>query len=108
MKIPSILTVKPEMCNNSHGFREPHIPATSCRSTKTEKVAHWWQIGSAIAMLAAGTLLSVAGFCVPPIGEISESVLWFFGQCLLYAGSILGVGAYVNCKLHEMQHRMNC
>lgn len=58
-------------------------------------------------MLAAGTLLSIAGFCVPPIGEISESVLWFFGQCLLYAGSILGVGAYVNCKLHEMQHRLN-
>lgn len=108
MKIPSILTVKPEMCNNSHDSREPHVAASSVRPTKTEKVAHRWQIGSAIAMLAAGTLLSVAGFCVPPIGEISESVLWFFGQCLLYAGSILGVGAYVNCKLHEMQHRMSC
>jgi hypothetical protein len=28
------------------------------------------------------------GFVVPPTGEISDSVLLFFAQCLIYAGSI--------------------
>ena len=37
---------------------------------------------SAIGMLAAGVGLSTAGFCVEPVGEISDSVLWFFAQCL--------------------------
>ena len=48
---------------------------------------------SAIGMLAAGVGLSTAGFCVEPVGEISDSVLWFFAQCLLYAGAALGVTA---------------
>jgi len=60
------------------------------------------QAGTAIAMLAAGTALSAAGFIVPPLGEISDSVLWLFAQCLLYAGSIFGVSSYVNGKIKEM------
>ena len=31
---------------------------------------------SAVAMLASGVGLSVAGFIAPPFGEISDSVLW--------------------------------
>lgn len=60
---------------------------------------------SAVAMLAAGVALSVAGFLVPPVGEISDSVLWFFAQCLLYAGSIFGVTAYVDARLSRLLHR---
>ena len=45
-----------------------------------------YQVYSALAMLLAGVALSVAGFLVPPVGEISDSVLWFFAQCLIYAG----------------------
>lgn len=98
---PSPLTIPPqsEQKNSlTHGVTT---------SSKKEKERNHWQTGSAISMLIVGTLLSVAGFCVPPVGEISESVLWFFGQCLLYAGSILGVGAYVDRKFHEMRHRLN-
>ncbi len=61
-----------------------------------------FQVGSAVGMLAAGVALSVAGFLAPPLGEISDSVLWFFAQCLLYAGSIFGVSAYVQAKLWEL------
>lgn len=53
---------------------------------------------TAVAMLAAGTTLTYLGFYTPPVGEVSRSVLWFFSQCLLYAGSIFGVGAYVRGK----------
>jgi hypothetical protein len=56
---------------------------------------------SAIGMLAAGVGLSTAGFCVEPVGEISDSVLWFFAQCLLYAGAALGIDVFVEHKINE-------
>ena len=48
---------------------------------------------SAMAMLTVGTLLVMVGFWCPPRGTIHESVLWFFGQCLVYTGSVLGVAS---------------
>lgn len=63
------------------------------------------QIYSAIGMLLAGVALSVAGFIVPPVGEIHDSVLWFFAQCLIYAGSIFGVGIYVNSKFDHLTEK---
>ena len=47
------------------------------------------QIYTAVGMLMSGVGLSVAGFIVEPTGQIHESVLWFFAQCLMYAGSWL-------------------
>ena len=59
------------------------------------------QIWSAIAMLAFGCSLTVAGFIVPPLGVISDSVLLVLAQCFIYAGSALGIDYYVNMKLKE-------
>lgn len=64
------------------------------------------QIYSAIGMLMAGVALSIAGFIVPPVGEIHDSVLWFFAQCLIYAGSIFGVGIYVNSKFDHLTEKI--
>ena len=66
-----------------------------------------YQVYSALAMLLAGVALSVAGFMVPPVGEISDSVLWFFAQCLIYAGSIFGVSIYVQSKFTELKEEMS-
>lgn len=66
-----------------------------------------YQVYSAMAMLLAGVALSVAGFLVPPVGEISDSVLWFFAQCLIYAGSIFGVSIYVQSKFTELKEEMS-
>ena len=52
-------------------------------------------------MLAAGVGLSTAGFFVPPVGEISDSVLWFFAQCLIYAGTALGIDVMIDHKLDK-------
>jgi hypothetical protein len=60
---------------------------------------------SAVGMLVAGVGLSVAGFCVSPVGEISDSVLWFFAQCLLYAGSALGLDVFIERKINERQKK---
>lgn len=59
------------------------------------------QVWTAVGMLIAGISLSVAGFLVEPLGIIHDSVLWFFAQCLVYAGSIFGVYIYVNGRVHN-------
>ena len=58
-------------------------------------------------MLAAGVTLVFAGFLVPPLGEVSESVLWFFAQCLIYAGSIFGISIYVSSQLKNIRKQLN-
>ena len=55
-------------------------------------------------MLAMGAALVVAGFIVPPTGEVSDSVLWFFGECLIYAGSIFGVSVLIRQKSGEIRN----
>ena len=60
------------------------------------------QFWSALAMLVGGYALAVAGFIVPPKGEISDSVLWIFSQCLIYAGSIFGVSIYYGRKVTQL------
>lgn len=62
------------------------------------------QIYSAIVMLLAGVALATAGFIVVPTGEISDSVLLFFAQCLIYAGSIFGVSVYIHTKFAELKY----
>lgn len=57
---------------------------------------------SALLMLLSGIGLSVAGFVADPMGEISDSVLWYVSQSLVYAGSIFGVTLYIHSKFAEM------
>ena len=59
------------------------------------------RVYTAISMLTAGVGLSTAGFIAPPFGEISDSVLWFFAQCLMYAGTALGIDVLVDYKLRK-------
>lgn len=61
------------------------------------------QIYSAILLLAFGAGMSIAGFIVEPLGEISNSVLMIFAQCLIYAGSAMGIDYYVNMKLRDKE-----
>ncbi len=61
-------------------------------------------------LTAALTLLSgigtaIAGFCVPPTGEISDSVLMYTAQTLIYAGSVLGVNVVIDRKIAGLTHR---
>lgn len=65
------------------------------------------QYFSAIGMLVAGVALAIAGFIVSPLGEISDSVLWFAAQSMIYAGSVFGVSVYVNDKFRSITDKMN-
>lgn len=63
------------------------------------------QIWSAIAMLAVGSGLAIAGFILDR-GKIHDSVLWLFAQCLIYAGSIFGVSVYISGKFNHLQDKL--
>lgn len=64
----------------------------------------WIQYGSAIAMLASGVALTFLSFFLNSY-DIADGVLWYVGQCLVYAGSIFGVTVYVNSKLSSLKDR---
>ena len=63
---------------------------------------------SALLLLLSGVVLSFLGFFTPPRGEISDSVLWYFAQTLIYAGSVLGIKIYVDRKLRRRQMSFEC
>ena len=65
-----------------------------------------FQYFTAGAMLFVGVALAVAGFIVSPLGEISDSVLYFTAQCFIYAGSVLGVSIYVTDKFKNLQRKL--
>ena len=46
---------------------------------------------SALITLLSGIGLAYWGFLTPPQGEVSQSVLFFFSECLLYAGGVFGI-----------------
>ena len=46
---------------------------------------------SAIILIAVGCGLLIAGFIVPPPGEIHNSVLVAFGEILTFAGAVFGM-----------------
>lgn len=65
-----------------------------------------FQYYTAAAMLLVGVALAIAGFIVSPLGEISDSVLYFTAQCFIYAGSVFGVSVYVTDKFKNLQNKL--
>lgn len=55
----------------------------------TVKIQYFIAIAAFIAAIGFG----IAGFIVPPPGEVHDSVLYLIAQFLLLTASILGVGA---------------
>ncbi len=49
------------------------------------------QLKCAVALIAIGAGLLIAGFVVPPNGEIHSSVLVAFGEIMTFAGAIFGI-----------------
>lgn len=65
------------------------------------------QYATAVGMLVAGLALTVTGFIVEPLGKISDSVLYVLAQCFIYAGSIFGIGLYVNTKFDALKKQIH-
>lgn len=59
---------------------------------------------TAIIAFAAGWGLTIAGFCVPPQGEVSGSVLAVLGEAMVYAASVFGVSMYFGHEMAKFRH----
>lgn len=64
-----------------------------------QRAAYW----TAVMAFIAGWGLTIAGFCVPPVGEISGSVLAVLGEALVYAASVFGVTLYFNNQMAKFK-----
>ena len=53
---------------------------------------------TACVLIFFGMLLSVAGFLVSPIGDISTAVLTIFAECLIWGGSAYGITMYMKAN----------
>lgn len=60
-------------------------------------------IVSAVVAFLIGWGLTVAGFLIPPKGEVHDSVLWILGQALVYAASVFGVGMYISSEMTKLR-----
>ena len=79
---------------------------------KKEKMKNCWKdlnvkekiaIITAIAAFIAGWGLTIAGFIVPPVGEVAESTLWILGQALVYASSVFGITGYFSSEATKLR-----
>lgn len=52
------------------------------------------QTAIAVASFLAAVAFGIAGFIVPPPGEIHDSVLYLIAQFLVLTASLFGVGAF--------------
>ncbi len=59
------------------------------------------QLCSAIFLITVGCGLLIAGFILPPSGEIHNSVLIAFGEILTFAGALFGIDYHYKYKDHE-------
>ena len=59
------------------------------------------QLLSAILLILVGCGLLIAGFILPPPGEIHNSVLVAFGEILTFAGALFGIDYHYKYKNNE-------
>lgn len=58
-------------------------------------------ISCALAFIL-GWGLTIAGFIVPPLGEISNTVLVVLGQALTYCAAGFGIGQYIKYQIAKL------
>ena len=61
------------------------------------------QYGSAVLMLLSGVAMAFFCFFLNNY-ELSDSVLWYVAQCLIYAGSALGIKGYIDTRFKSEKH----
>jgi len=64
--------------------------------TKNQK--DWLQHGSACFMLVSGVFMAFLCFFLNGY-EITNSVLWYVAQCLMFAGAVFGLKIYIDDEI---------
>lgn len=65
------------------------------------------QVWTAILLIVSGIVLSFLSFFLSIEHSIDDSILWYFAQCLLYAGGIFGIRNYTITKIGQIENADN-
>jgi hypothetical protein len=65
------------------------------------------QVWTAIVLIVSGIVLSFLSFFLSTKHSIDDSILWYFAQCLLYAGGIFGIRNYTITKIGQIENADN-
>lgn len=60
-----------------------------------------YRIFASAFLLISGVGIALAGFCVPPLGEVSNSVLMLVAECFIVAGAFMGIDVLIDRKIVE-------
>lgn len=65
----------------------------------------WIQYGSAIVVLTSGIVLAYVSYFTSQMQDVTDNVLWYFAQTLMYAGSIFGVAIAIDAKFENIKNK---
>lgn len=65
----------------------------------------WIQYGSAIVVLTSGIVLTYVSYFTSQMRDVTDNVLWYFAQTLMYAGSIFGVAIAIDAKFENIKNK---
>lgn len=65
----------------------------------------WIQYGSAIVVLTSGIVLAYVSCFTSQMRDVTDNVLWYFAQTLMYAGSIFGVAIAIDAKFENIKNK---
>lgn len=57
-------------------------------------------------LLFFGMIMVVCGFITPPSGEVHDSILWIFGQTLVFSGAVLGISLHVDNSIKSIETKL--
>ena len=57
-------------------------------------------------LLFFGMIMVVCGFITPPSGEVHDSILWIFGQTLVFSGAFLGMSLHVDNSIESSESKL--
>ena len=63
----------------------------------------WIQYGSAVVVLIFAIVLVYISYFTSKTQDVTDNVLWYFAQSLMYAGSIFGVA--IDAKFENIKNK---
>lgn len=65
----------------------------------------WIQYGSAVVVLLFAIVLVYISYFTSKTNDVTDNVLWYFAQSLMYAGSVFGVAIAIDAKFENIKNK---
>lgn len=64
----------------------------------------WIQYGSAVVVILFAIILVYISYFTSQSRDVTDNVLWYFAQSLMYAGSVFGVAIAIDAKFANFKN----